>query len=103
MGTKLKFSTTFHPQTCGQSERTIQVSEDMLQACVMDFGGSWNKCLPLIGFFYNNSYQSTIGVVPNEMLYGRKCRLSIHWDKLGEQIFLGPEAVQQTTEAIKKN
>uniref|UniRef100_A0A803QBZ8 Integrase catalytic domain-containing protein n=1 Tax=Cannabis sativa TaxID=3483 RepID=A0A803QBZ8_CANSA len=73
MGTKLKFSTAFHPQIDGQSERTIQILEDMLRACVMDFEGSWNKYLPLIEFSYNNSYQSTIGMDPYEMLYGRKC------------------------------
>ena len=56
MGTKLSLSTAFHPQTDGQSERTIQILEDMLRACVLDFGGSWNKYLPLIEFSYNNSY-----------------------------------------------
>ncbi|WRX28973.1 Integrase [Theobroma cacao] len=58
--TKLKFSTTFHPQTDGQSERTIQTMEDMLRACVMDFLGSWDRCLPLVEFAYNNSFQSSI-------------------------------------------
>ncbi|MCO6517331.1 MAG: DDE-type integrase/transposase/recombinase, partial [Snodgrassella sp.] len=56
MGTRLKFSTAFHPQTDGQTERTIQILEDMLRACVIDFGGSWSKYLPLIEFSYNNSY-----------------------------------------------
>ena len=93
MGTKLKFSTAYHPQTDGQSERTIQILEDMLRACVLDFGGSWSKYLPLIEFSYNNSYQSTIGVAPYEMLYGRKCRSPIHWDETGERRYLGPEAV----------
>ncbi|GLT54354.1 hypothetical protein SLA2020_275570 [Shorea laevis] len=60
MGTKLKFSTAFHPQTDGQSERTNQVLEDMLRACVLDFKGSWIQYLPLIEFAYNNSYQATI-------------------------------------------
>ncbi|XP_060968790.1 uncharacterized protein LOC133036271 [Cannabis sativa] len=85
MGTSLKFSTTFHPQTHGQSERTIQILEDLLRACVMDFGGSWSKYLPLIEFSYNNSYQSTIGMAPYGMLYGRKCRSPIHWDEIGER------------------
>ena len=69
MGTKLSLSTAFHPQTDGQSERTIQILEDMLRACILDFGGSWNKYLPLIEFSYNNSYQSTIGMAPYELLY----------------------------------
>ncbi|XP_060964053.1 uncharacterized protein LOC133033355 [Cannabis sativa] len=102
MGTKLKFSTAFHPQTDGQSERTIQILEDMLRACIMDFEGSWNKYLPLIEFSYNNSYQSTVGMAPYEMLYGRKCRSPIHWDEAGERRYLGPEAVQRTSEAIEK-
>ena len=56
------------------SERTIQTLEDMLRMCVMDFGGSWEKYLPLVEFAYNNSYHSTIGMAPCEALYGRKCR-----------------------------
>ena len=98
----MKFSTAYHPQTDGQSERTIQILEDMLRACVLDFCGSWSKYLPLIDFSYNNSYQSTIGVAPYEMLYGRKCRSPIHWDETGERRYLGPEAVQRTSEAIEK-
>ena len=102
MGTQLKFSTAYHPQTDGQYERTIQILEDMLRACVLDFGGTWSKYLPLIEFSYNNSYQSTIGVAPYEMLYGRKCRSPIHWDETGERRYLGSEAVQRTSEAIEK-
>ena len=102
MGTRLKFSTAFHPQTDGQTERTIQILEDMLRACVMDFGGFWSKYLPLIEFSYNNSYQSTIGVAPYEMLYGRKCRSPIHWDEMGERKYLGPESVQEAAEDIEK-
>ncbi|KAL5563785.1 hypothetical protein UlMin_033532 [Ulmus minor] len=55
MGTKLKFSTAFHPQTDGQSERTIQTLEDMLRACVMDFKGTWNHYLPLVEFSLSTS------------------------------------------------
>ncbi|XP_030494790.2 uncharacterized protein LOC115710569 [Cannabis sativa] len=102
MGTSLKFSTTFHPQTDGKSERTIQILEDLLRACVMDFKGSWSKYLPLIEFSYNNSYQITIGMAPYELLYGKKCRSPIHWDKMGERKYLGPKLVQKTNEAIDK-
>ena len=70
MGTKLKFSTAFHPQTDGQSERTIQTLEDMLRACVMDFKGTWNHYLPLVEFSYNNSFQASIGMAPYEALHG---------------------------------
>ncbi|KAD3069391.1 hypothetical protein E3N88_37271 [Mikania micrantha] len=73
LGTKLLISTAYHPQTDGQSERTIQTLEDMLRACIIDFGGSWDDYLPLAEFSYNNSYHSSIGMPPYEMLYGRKC------------------------------
>ena len=102
MGTRLKFSTAFHPQSDGQSERTIQTLEDMLRACVLDFSSSWSKYLPLIEFSYNNSFQASIGAAPYEILYGRKCRSPIHWDEMGERNYLGPELVRDTTEAVKR-
>ncbi|KAH9671844.1 Endonuclease [Citrus sinensis] len=74
LGTKLRFSTAFHPQTDGQSERTIQTLEDMLRACVLDLSGGWEQHLMLIEFAYNNSFHSSIGMAPFEALYGRKCR-----------------------------
>ena len=74
LGTRHAFNTAYHPQTDGQSERTIQTLEDMLRACVLEFGGSWDTHLPLIEFSYNNSYHSTTGMDPYEALYGRKCR-----------------------------
>ena len=55
-GTRLNFSTAFHPQIDGQSERVIQVLEDMLRGCVLDFSGSWDRYIPLMEFAYNNSY-----------------------------------------------
>ena len=70
---KLSLSIVFHPQTDVQSERTIQILEDKLSACVLDFEGSWNKYLPLIEFSYNNSYQSMMGMAPYELLHGRRC------------------------------
>ena len=79
MGTRLNFSTAFHPQTDGQSERVIQVLEDMLQGCVLDFPGSWDMYISLMEFAYNNSYQSSICTTPHEALYGRKCRTPICW------------------------
>ena len=74
MGTQLSMSTAFHPQTDGQSERTIQILEDMLRACVLDLKGSWDEHLPLIEFAYNNSYHASIQMAPYEALYGRPCR-----------------------------
>ncbi|XP_069143501.1 uncharacterized protein [Solanum lycopersicum] len=77
LGTQLDMSTTFHPQTDDQSERTIQVLEDMLRACVIDFGSRWDQHLPLAKFAYNNSYHSSIQMAPFEALYERRCRSPI--------------------------
>lgn len=101
MGTSLCFRTAFHPQTDGQSERTIQTLEDMLRACVMDFDGSWEKHLPLVEFAYNNSFQASIGMAPYEALYRRPCRSPVCWIEVGEATLLGPDLVQETTEKIK--
>nr|GEV40318.1 putative reverse transcriptase domain-containing protein [Tanacetum cinerariifolium] len=70
-------STAYHPKTNGQSERTIQTLEDMLRACVMEFGSGWDKHLPLAEFSYNNSYHTSIKAAPFEALYERKCRLPV--------------------------
>ncbi|KAG8491018.1 hypothetical protein CXB51_014151 [Gossypium anomalum] len=84
LGTKLHFSTAFHPQTDGQSERIIQILENMLRCCIIEFSGSWERYLPLIEFTYNNSFQSSIKMAPYEALYGRKCRTPLFWTKLSE-------------------
>ena len=100
LGTKLDFSTAFHPQTDGQSERTIQTVEDMLRMCVMDFGGSWEKYLPLVEFAYNNSYHSTIGMAPYEALYGQKYRSPSCWMEVGDRELEGPELIRETSEKV---
>ncbi|KAA0056300.1 pol protein [Cucumis melo var. makuwa] len=102
MGTRLDFSTAFHPQTDGQTERLNQVLEDMLPACALEFPGSWDSHLHLMEFAYNNSYQATIGMAPFEALYGKCCRSPVCWGEVGEQRLMGPELVQSTNEAIQK-
>src|SRR5262249_41848385 len=99
MGTQLKFSMAYHPQTDGQSERTIQTLEDMLRSCILEFKGNWDQHLPLVEFAYNNSYHSSIGMPPYEALYGRKCRSPLFWDNL-EKIVVGPELVQETIDKV---
>ncbi|GJX19304.1 putative reverse transcriptase domain-containing protein [Tanacetum coccineum] len=84
LGTNLDMSIAYHPQTDGQSERTIQTLEDMLRACVIDFGNGWVKHLPLVEFSYNNSYHASIKVAPFEALYGRKCRSLVCWAEVGQ-------------------
>ncbi|GJT51880.1 putative reverse transcriptase domain-containing protein [Tanacetum coccineum] len=70
LGTSLDMSTAYHPQTDGQSERTIQTLKDMLRACAVDFGKGWVNHLPLVEFCYNNSYHASIKAAPFEALFG---------------------------------
>ena len=83
MGTKLKFSTAHHPQTNGQSERTIQTLEDMLRALALSFQGSWLDHLHLVEFAYNNNYHSSKGMPPLEALTGEPCRTPLWWGSMG--------------------
>nr|GEW99560.1 putative reverse transcriptase domain-containing protein [Tanacetum cinerariifolium] len=100
LGTRLDISTAYHPETNGQSERTIQTLEDMLRACIIDFGKGWVNHLPLVEFSYNNSYHATIKAAPFEALYGRKFRSPVCWIEVGEARILSPELIQETTEKI---
>ncbi|GJX89744.1 putative reverse transcriptase domain-containing protein [Tanacetum coccineum] len=100
LGTRLDISTAYHPQTDGQSERTIQTLEDMLRACVIDFGNGWDRHLPLIEFSYNNSYHTSIKAAPFEVLYGQKCRSHVYWAEVGDVQLTGPEIIHETTEKI---
>ncbi|KAJ9556156.1 hypothetical protein OSB04_010770 [Centaurea solstitialis] len=101
LGTSVDLSTAYHPQTDGQTERTIQTLEDMLRACVLEFGGSWDDHLPLVEFSYNNSYHTSIPCAPYEALYGRKCRSPLNWLEVGENRLFRPDIVQETTDKIK--
>ena len=86
--------------TDGQSERIIQVLEDMLRACVLDHKGSWEEHLPLVEFAYNNSYQASIQMTPYEALYGRPCRSPICWTEVGESSITGPDLIRDTSEKV---
>lgn len=100
LGTQLRLSTAFHPQTDGQSERTIQTLEDMLRCCVLSWKGGWEDHLALAEFAYNNSYHTSIRAAPFEVLYGRRCRSPLCWDAVGERAILGPDWVQQTVARV---
>ena len=100
MGTQLTMSTAFHPQTDGQSERTIQVLEDMLLACVLDHKGSWEEHFPLVEFAYNNNYQASIQMAPYEALYGRPYRSPLCWTEVGESSITGPDLIRDTSEKV---
>ena len=93
-------STAFYPSMDGQSERTIQILEDKLQACVLDLKGIWEEHLPLVEFAYNNSYQVSIQMAPYEALYGRPCRSPVCWMEVGESLSTGPDLVRGTSEKV---
>jgi len=95
MDTRLNFSSAYHPQTDGQTERTNQVLEDMLRACALKYGGSWDKSLPFVEFSYNNSYQASLKMAPFEALYDRKCRTPLYWSETGESQLFGPEIIKE--------
>ena len=100
MGTRLTMSTAFHPQTDGQSERTIQVLEDMLRACVLDHKSSWEEHLPLVEFAYNNNYHASIQMAPYEALYRKPCRSPLCWTEVGETSITGPNLIRDTSEKV---
>jgi hypothetical protein len=100
LDTQLDFSLAYHPQIDGQTERTNQVLEDMLRACALKHGGSWDKSLPYAEFSYNNSYQASLKMSPFEDLYGRKCTTPLYWDQTSERQFFGPEIIQEAEEQV---
>ncbi|KAB2631036.1 S ribonuclease [Pyrus ussuriensis x Pyrus communis] len=97
---RLTKSAHFIP-TDGQSERTIQTLEDMLRASVLQFGDAWHQRLDLMEFAYNNSFHSSIGMAPFEVLYGRACRTPLCWSEVGERVLVGPEIVEETTQNVQ--
>ncbi|KAK8574401.1 hypothetical protein V6N12_062095 [Hibiscus sabdariffa] len=101
LDSRLNFSTSYHPQIDGQSERVIQVLEDMLRCCIIDFQSSWKKPLPLVEFAYNNSYQASIQMAPYEALYCRRCRTPVCWAEAGQKLLSMPDILKGTTEKVK--
>ncbi|GKB93919.1 putative reverse transcriptase domain-containing protein [Tanacetum coccineum] len=100
LGTRLDMNTAYHPQTDGQSERTIQTLEDMLRACAFDFEKGWDKHLSLIEFSYNNSHHTSIKVAPFEALYGHKYRSPICWAEVGVSQLTSPDIIHEITKKI---
>jgi hypothetical protein len=97
--THLIHSSTYHPQTDGQTEQVNQILEDILRACVLEYQGSWDQNLPWAEFSYNNNYQESLKMVPFEALYGRRCRTPLNWIQPGEKVIFGPDLVKEV-EAI---
>jgi hypothetical protein len=101
MDTKLKFSSAYHPQIDGQTERVNQVLEDMLRACALQYDRSWDKSLPYVEFLYNNSYQESLKMTPFEMLYGRRCRNPIFWNEIGERQVFRQDIIQDIEKEVR--
>jgi hypothetical protein len=100
MDTKLNFSSAYHPQTNGQTERVNQILEDMLRACALKDKKSWDKSLPYAEFSYNNSYQESLKISPFEVLYGHRCRTPLFWNEPGENQVFGPEILREAERQV---
>jgi hypothetical protein len=101
LGTKLIRSSSYHPQTDGQTERINQILEDMLRASILHFDKSWDKCLSLAEFSYNNNYQASLKMAPFDALYGRRCRTPLNWSEAGERTLFGPDLVKDAEEKVQ--
>jgi hypothetical protein len=98
--TKLNFSSAYHPQTDGQTERVNQILEDILRSWALKDKKSWNKCLPYAEFSYNNSYQKNLKMSPFEVLYGHKCRTPLFWNQPGENQVFRPEILREAERQV---
>jgi hypothetical protein len=101
MDTKLNFSSAYHPQTDGQTERVNHIREDMLRACALKDNQSWDKCLLYAEFSYNNCYQESMKMTPFEFLYGRKCRTPLFWNEPGENQIFGPDILREAERQVQ--
>jgi transposase InsO family protein len=106
LDTQLRFSSAYHPQTNGQTERVNHILEDMLRVCALQYGRSWDKSLSYAEFSNNNSYQESLKMAPFEMLYGRRCRTPLFWNETAERKVFGPdilEEVEKLVHMVKEN
>jgi transposase InsO family protein len=101
LDTQLRFSSAYQPQTDGQTERVNQILEDILRACALQYGRSWDKSLAYAEFSYSNSYQENLKMTPFEMLYGRICRTPLFWNEAGEQKVFGPDILEEAEKQVR--
>jgi hypothetical protein len=101
LDTRLNFSLAYHPQTDRETEWTNQILEDMLRACALKYGKSWDQSLPYAEFSYNNSYQASLKMSPFEALYGRPCRTPLFWNETGESQVFGPDVLQNVKKQVQ--
>eukprot|EP00253_Pinus_taeda_P034845 PITA_34845 len=102
LGTQLNFSTTYHLQTDGQTERVNQAVEDMLRSYVMQQPSRWEEYLHLVEFAYNNGYHASLQMSPFEVLYGWRCRMPSSWGGPEDKLVLGPEMLNEMEQMVKK-
>jgi hypothetical protein len=100
LDTQLRFSSAYHPQTDGQTERVNQILEDMLRACALQYGRSWDRSLQYAEFSYNNSCQESLKMAPFEMLYGQRCRTPLFWNETGERRVFGPDILEEAEKQV---
>jgi hypothetical protein len=101
LDTQLHFSSAYHPQIDGQTERVNQILEDMLRACALQYGRSWDKSLSYAKFSYNNSYQESLKMAPFKMLYGRMCQTPLFWNEMGERRVFGPDILEEAEKQVR--
>jgi hypothetical protein len=100
LDTQLCFSSAYHPQIDGQTERVNQILEEMLRACALQYGRSWDKSMSYAEFSYNNSYQESLKMAPFEMLYGRRCRTPLFWSETGEREVFKPDILEKEEKQV---
>jgi hypothetical protein len=101
--TNLNFSTDYHPESDGQTERVNRVIEDILRMYVMDKPSIWEDYLHLVEFAYNNGYHASLKMSPFEALYGRKCNTPVSWDNLADRTVVGLELLKEMEDQMTKN
>jgi transposase InsO family protein len=101
LDTQLRFSSAYDPRSDGQTERVNQILEDMLRACALQYGRSWDKSLSYVEFSYNNSYQESLKTAPFEMLYGPRCRTLLFWSETGERKVFGPDILHEAEKQVR--
>jgi hypothetical protein len=101
LDTQLRFSSAYHPQTNCQTERVNKILEDMLRACTLQYGRSWDKSIRYAEFSYNNNYQESLKIAPFEILYGRRCQTPLFWNETGERKVFGPDILQEAEKQVR--
>jgi hypothetical protein len=101
LDTQLRFSSAYHPQTDGQTERVNHILEGLLRACALQYRRSWDKSLPYTEFSYNNNYQESLKMAPFEMLYGRRCQTPLFWNEIGERKVFGSDILQEAEKQVR--